>query len=70
MAKKRVGNRPELFACKCRATYRWKDLDEDYNFALDFILIRGFQNKLWAFKFVEVPISKISGFQLGSLGTK
>jgi hypothetical protein len=64
MAKRKVGNRPKLFACKCHATYCWKDLDEDYNFALDFISIRGFQKKLWASKIVEVPISGILGFSV------
>jgi hypothetical protein len=38
-----------------------KTFDEDYNFALDLISIRGLHKELWASKVVEVPIFKISG---------
>jgi hypothetical protein len=41
-------NRPKFLACRWRATYCWKDFDEGYNFALDFISIRGLKTKLWA----------------------
>jgi hypothetical protein len=37
----KVGNRPDLLSCRGHATYRWKALDESYNFALDCIVIRG-----------------------------
>ncbi len=36
----KVRNRPDFLACRWRATYHWKDLDEGYNFALDFITIK------------------------------
>ncbi len=41
-----VGNRPEILGCRKRATYRWKGLDETYNFALDGESIGGLLRKL------------------------
>jgi len=58
---------------KWRVTYRWKNLDEDYNFALDFISIGGLHTKLWGPKvpkIVGVPTLGISRFPFGSPGTK
>jgi hypothetical protein len=37
----KVRNRPDLLACRWRATYHWKALDEGYNFVLDLISIGG-----------------------------
>jgi hypothetical protein len=51
-------------------TCRWKDLDKAYNFALDFISIRGLQTKLWGPKVAGFPTLAISGLPLGSPGTK
>jgi hypothetical protein len=51
---------------KWRTTYRWKALDEGYNFFLDLTSIGGLYTKLWASKVVRVPISKISRFSSGS----
>ncbi len=42
-----------------------ESFNEGYNFAYDFIAIRGLRTKLWA-KIVGVPIMGISGFPLGS----
>ncbi len=42
----KVGNRPDSLTCKRRARYRWKALDEGYNFASDRIAIGGLQKKL------------------------
>jgi hypothetical protein len=42
----KVKIRPDFFACRQRATYPWKALDEGYNFALDLIVIRGLHTKL------------------------
>jgi len=39
-----------------RATYCWKNLDEGYNFTLDFTSIRGLHIMLWASKVAGVPI--------------
>jgi hypothetical protein len=66
----KVGNRPDFLACKWPATYRWKDLNEGYNFDLDLISMGGLYAKLCAPKVVGVPNLGISGFPLGSLGTK
>jgi hypothetical protein len=51
-------------------TYRWKDLDEAYNFASYLIAIRGLHKKLCAFKVMKIPIVRISGLSFGSPGTK
>jgi len=42
----KVGNRPDPGACRLNATHPWKALEESYNFALDFILIRGLSKEL------------------------
>jgi len=57
----KVGNRPDLFVCKQRATYRWKALDESYNFASDRTSIQAFLAKLWGSKVPGVPAGGISG---------
>jgi hypothetical protein len=46
----KVGNRPNLLSYRQRATYRWKALDESYNFASDCTSIRGLLAKLWGSK--------------------
>jgi hypothetical protein len=66
----KVKNRPDFLVFRWRATYRWKALDESYNFALYFISIRGFHAKLWGSKVARVPTLAISGLALGSPGTK
>jgi len=64
----KVGNRPDLLSCRGRATYRWKALDESYNFTSDCIAIRGLLAKLWGSKVAGVPFGAISGLPLGSPG--
>ncbi len=64
----KVKNRPEILGCRERATYRWKGLDETYNFASDHIAIRGLFAKLWGSKVLGVPFGAISGLPFGSLG--
>jgi hypothetical protein len=66
----KVGNRPDLLGCRPRATYRWKALDEDYNFALDHIAIGGLHKKLWGSKVAGVLAGGISGLPCESPGTK
>ncbi len=66
----KVGNRPNFLACRWRATYRWKALNEGYNFALDLILIESLHTKLWGPKVVGVLILAISGLPFKSLRTK
>jgi hypothetical protein len=62
-----VGNRPEILGCRQRATYRWKALDESYNFASDRVAIRGLLAKLCGFKVAGVLAGAISGLPRGSL---
>jgi len=59
------------FPCvRWRATYRWKDLNESYNFASDFISIRSMHAKLWAPIVTRIPVVGILGLTLGSPKTK
>jgi hypothetical protein len=64
----KVRNHLDFLACKWRATYRYKALNEGYNFASNLISIGGFHAKLWAPKVVGVPVVKILGLPLGVLG--
>jgi hypothetical protein len=66
----KVGNPPDFFMCRWHATYRWKALEEEYNFVLNFISIEGLHTKLWGPKVVGNPILAILGLPLGSPGTK
>jgi hypothetical protein len=71
MGKRKVGSQtPNLLIDRGRATYRWKALDESYNFALDCISIRGLLAKLWGSKVAEFPTWAISGLPLGIHRTK
>jgi hypothetical protein len=67
---KKVGNRPNLLGCKGRTTYRWKALNESYNFAVDHILIWGLFTTLWGSKVVKIPIGAIWDSHSGVLGEK
>ncbi len=64
----KVRNRPDLLNCRGRATYHWKALDKNYNFALDRTSIGGSFAKLWGSKVSGVPAGGISGLPLGSPG--
>jgi hypothetical protein len=46
----KVGNRPLPDLRMESATWRWKDLDEGYNFGLDLVAIRLCSRELWALK--------------------
>ncbi len=65
----KVGNQPDLGACRWSAIHRWKALKESYKFALDLIIIEGLNKKLWFLKVPGVQIGTVSGL-LGSPGTK
>ncbi len=54
-------NRPNFLVCRWCATYRWKVLDEGYNFFWDLTSIKGLHTKLWAPKVVRVSTLGISG---------
>jgi hypothetical protein len=54
--------------CKWCAIYRWKALDEGYNFALDLTSIRALHTKLWPPKVIGVPTFGIQDSHLGVPG--
>jgi hypothetical protein len=62
----KVGNRLNLLSCRGHATYRWKALNESYNFTSDRTSIEGLLPMLWGSKVVRVLASGISGLPLGS----
>jgi hypothetical protein len=66
----KVGNRPNLSVCKWSATRPWKALEESYKFAWDLIPIWGLSRELWAPKVPGVQSGTVSGFLLGSPGSK
>jgi hypothetical protein len=66
----KVQNHPDFLTCMWPTTYYWKALNKGYNFALNFISIRGLHAKLWASEVVGVPIVGILGFTFGSPKTK
>jgi len=66
----KVGNRPNFLVCRWCATYRWKALDESYNFASHVISIWGLHTKLWGSKVAGDPTLAILGLPFGSPGTK
>jgi hypothetical protein len=53
----KVGNWPDLDACKWSATNRWKALEESYNFGLDLVPIWAWGEKLWMPKVPSVATS-------------
>jgi hypothetical protein len=64
----KVKNRPNLLGYRQRATYRWKALNEGYNYSLDCIAIEGLQKKLCALKVPGVLVGGISGLPRESPG--
>jgi hypothetical protein len=66
----KVGNWPDLGACRWSATHRWKALKESYKFSLDLIPIRGLSKELWATKVPKVQTWTVSRQLSGSPGTK
>jgi len=65
---KKSGIDPIYLAAGVRATYRWKALNESYNFASDCTSIGGLLAKLWGSKITGVSASGISGLPLGNPG--
>jgi hypothetical protein len=66
----KVGNRPDLYACRWHVTQRWKALYESYNFASDRISIGGLSAELESHKIVGVQTLAVSRLPLGSHGRK
>jgi hypothetical protein len=52
----KVKNRPDFLVFRWHVSYRWKNLNEGYNFDLDLTSIGGLHTKLWASKLARVPI--------------
>ncbi len=66
----KVENRLDFLTCRWCVTYRWKVIEEGYNFAWNFISIKGLHAKLGVSKVARVRILGISGLSFESLGTK
>jgi hypothetical protein len=66
----KVRNRPDFLVCRQLATFCQKALDEGYNFAWDFIAIRGLHKKLCALKVAGILDVGISRLPSGSPGKK
>jgi hypothetical protein len=66
----KVGNRHLLDVCSRSATWRWKALDESYNFGLNLVPIQVWCEKLWTFKVPGVRIGTVLGLHFGSPGKK
>ncbi len=71
----KVGNRPLPDVRFGSATWRWKNLDEGYNFGSDLVAIQLRSRELWQFKVPRVPLGQfrdnfgtISRLHLGSPG--
>jgi hypothetical protein len=62
----KVGNRPLPDVCSGSATWRWKALEESYNFGLNLVPIRTQGEKLWFPKVLRVQAGTVSGLHLGS----
>jgi hypothetical protein len=58
----KVRNRLDFIACRWRATYYWKVLDEGYNFAWDLISIGSLHTKLWESQLWEFRDSHLRVF--------
>ncbi len=66
----KVRSRPNLLSYRQHVTYRWKPLDEGYNFASDRTSIRGLLEKLWAPKSRESQLARFWDFHSGVPGEK
>jgi len=66
----KVGNRPLPDFRIESTTWRWKDLDEGYNFGLDLVAIRLYSRELWALKVPELQPGQFRDSNLGVLGKR
>jgi hypothetical protein len=62
----KVRNQPLPDVYSNSATWRWKALDESYNFVLNLVPIRDWGEKLWTPKVPRVQTRTISGLHFGS----
>jgi hypothetical protein len=66
----KVGNWFDPSVCRWSATHYWKNLKKRYEFASDFIPIKGLTKELWVAKIPGVQTETVSGLLLGSPGKK
>jgi hypothetical protein len=66
----KVRNRPLPDGCSGSAAWRWKALDESYNFGSNFVPIRVQGEKLWMPKVPGVQTGTVPGLHLGNPGKK
>jgi hypothetical protein len=66
----KVGNRPLPDVCSRIARWRWKALEESYNFGWNFVPIRVWGKKLRTLKVPGVQTGTVSGLHFGSPGKK
>jgi hypothetical protein len=66
----KVGNRPLCDVFSRSATWRWKALDESYNFGSNLVSIRVRGEKLWTPKVPGVQTGTVSGLHFGGPGKK
>ncbi len=66
----KVVNRPDPDVCRKSATWRWKALEENYNFGWNLVPIRAWSEKLWTPKVPGVQTGTVSGLHFGSPGKK
>ncbi len=57
----KVRNHHDFLVWRWCVTYRWKALNEGYNFVVDLTSIEGLHTKLWVSKVAGVPIFGIPG---------
>jgi len=62
----KIGNRPLPNVALKSATWRWKALDESYNFDLGLAPIWAWGEELWPFKVSGVSVGTVSGLHFGS----
>jgi hypothetical protein len=55
----KVKNHPDLLMCEWCVTYHWKTLDEGYNFALDFISIKGLDKKVMGLQSCKTRVTTL-----------
>jgi hypothetical protein len=65
----KVGNRPLPDVCSRSATWRWKALEESYNFGSNLVPIQAWGKKLWMPKVPRIQTGTVSGLHLGRRNT-
>jgi len=66
----KVRNRPLPDVSWRSATWRWKALEENYNFGSNLVPIRVWGEELWASKVPGLQLGTVSGLLLGNPGKK